>query len=150
MHFRFSSLFFYLLLPLIDEMVDAQRRGNASEKFLIVRLPDDIDAIPPSLKNLSLPNVIVDSDRVDFETMKMSQTTKESSSAKRRKMDLTCIVCDGQASGYNFNRITCHSCKGKSLLALLHHFNFIEEFFRRNALQPIVSLPLSSVFHSDR
>jgi len=31
---------------------------------------------------------------------------------KRRKADLTCVICGGSASGYNFNQITCESCKG--------------------------------------
>ncbi|CAF0997215.1 unnamed protein product [Rotaria sordida] len=41
---------------------------------------------------------------------------------KRRKADLTCVICEGHASGYNFDQISCESCKA---------------FFRRNALHPI-------------
>lgn len=126
-----------------EEMVDEQQRGNASEKFMIVKLPDDINAVPSMLKNLSLPSVIVDSHHVDFESMKMSQTTAKklpvpedigcgSSSVKRRRTDLTCIVCDGQASGYNFNRITCHSCKGKLLPDLLRFISIGEPFSSKN------------------
>lgn len=45
---------------------------------------------------------------------------------RRRKTGLTdgervCIVCGETASGYNFDRLTCESCKA---------------FFRRNALKP--------------
>lgn len=36
-----------------------------------------------------------------------------------------CSVCEGQAHGYNFNAISCESCKA---------------FFRRNALKPKVEM----------
>ncbi|CAF0834477.1 unnamed protein product [Adineta ricciae] len=39
---------------------------------------------------------------------------------KHRKLDLTCAVCGGVAHGYNFDAISCESCKA---------------FFRRNALR---------------
>ncbi|UJR24841.1 hypothetical protein I4U23_006210 [Adineta vaga] len=41
---------------------------------------------------------------------------------KRRKADLTCVICEGSAFGHHFGQITCESCKA---------------FFRRNALQEI-------------
>ncbi|CAF1257218.1 unnamed protein product [Adineta ricciae] len=41
---------------------------------------------------------------------------------KRRKADLTCVVCGGSAFGYNFGQITCESCKA---------------FFRRTAFHPL-------------
>jgi hypothetical protein len=34
--------------------------------------------------------------------------------SKKRKADLTCVVCGGEAIGYNFAQITCESCKGLS------------------------------------
>ena len=34
------------------------------------------------------------------------------STNKRRKTDMTCIICHDYASGYNFNQISCNSCKG--------------------------------------
>jgi hypothetical protein len=37
---------------------------------------------------------------------------------------LICVVCGASANGYNFDRITCESCKA---------------FFRRNAFRPLVS-----------
>ncbi|CAF0897740.1 unnamed protein product [Adineta ricciae] len=39
---------------------------------------------------------------------------------KHRKLDLTCVVCGNVAHGYNFDAISCESCKA---------------FFRRNALR---------------
>jgi ribosomal protein L37E len=44
---------------------------------------------------------------------------------KSKKNHLTCVVCGSTARGYNFNAITCMSCK---------------IFFRRNALTGIVNL----------
>ncbi len=36
----------------------------------------------------------------------------KNTNVKRRKADLTCVICGGASSGYNFNQITCESCKG--------------------------------------
>ena len=46
---------------------------------------------------------------------------------------LDCRVCGGSAHGFNFDQITCESCKA---------------FFRRNALRPTVNShsPLRSIF----
>ncbi|CAF1105658.1 unnamed protein product [Adineta steineri] len=46
--------------------------------------------------------------------------TKSGSTCKRYKSSLICVVCDDVAHGYNFDAITCESCKA---------------FFRRNGLQ---------------
>ncbi|CAF1257390.1 unnamed protein product [Adineta steineri] len=46
--------------------------------------------------------------------------TKSESTSKRQKSLLICVVCDADAHGYNFDAITCESCKA---------------FFRRNALR---------------
>lgn len=54
-----------------------------------------------------------------------SKMRYDAASLKRRhKM---CLVCGDQATGYNFNVITCESCKA---------------FFRRNALRPKVKKTL--------
>ncbi len=50
--------------------------------------------------------------------------TMNDSKEKRQKSDLNCVVCDSPANGYNFDAVTCESCKA---------------FFRRNAFRPIVS-----------
>lgn len=50
--------------------------------------------------------------------------TSGSANAKRAKGELICVVCGAAANGYNFDAITCESCKA---------------FFRRNAFRPLVS-----------
>nr|ASL70609.1 nuclear receptor [Brachionus koreanus] len=45
-----------------------------------------------------------------------------SSNLKRPKGELICVVCGAPANGYNFDAITCESCKA---------------FFRRNAFRPL-------------
>ncbi|CAF1513541.1 unnamed protein product [Adineta steineri] len=47
-----------------------------------------------------------------------SSSQLENGNIKRRKADLTCVICEGHAYNYNFGQITCESCKN---------------FFRRNA-----------------
>ncbi|CAF3660415.1 unnamed protein product [Adineta steineri] len=51
-----------------------------------------------------------------------SSSQLENGNIKRRKADLTCVICEGHAYNYNFGQITCESCKA---------------FFRRNALHLI-------------
>ncbi|CAF4080366.1 unnamed protein product [Adineta steineri] len=46
--------------------------------------------------------------------------TKSGSTSKRQKSPLICVVCDADAHSYNFDAITCESCKA---------------FFRRNVLR---------------
>ncbi|CAF1306092.1 unnamed protein product [Adineta steineri] len=53
---------------------------------------------------------------------KNNNKLRNDSKMKQHRSDLTCVVCQGPASGYNFAQISCGSCK---------------EFFRRNALLPI-------------
>lgn len=44
--------------------------------------------------------------------------------SQKAKGELVCVVCGASANGYNFDAITCESCKA---------------FFRRNAFKPLVS-----------
>ncbi len=49
---------------------------------------------------------------------------------KRRRDDLTCVICHGPASGYNFAQISCNSCKGKCTCKLfLYKFLFSIRIF---------------------
>jgi ribosomal protein L37E len=59
---------------------------------------------------------------------------------KLDKKNLRCTVCGARAFGYNFDQITCESCKGKALITINHKkFNGIFlAFFRRNALRNMV------------
>ncbi|CAF1469057.1 unnamed protein product [Adineta ricciae] len=87
----------------------------------------------PSIKNSQQTNVIVvTEDDVAFQTIislveksnncntstnMVKRVISESNvdhtpiSDKRRKADLTCMICDGRCSGYNFSVISCESCK---------------------------------------
>ena len=58
-------------------------------------------------------------------------STKQSSDVEEEKehlegdpAGLKCVVCGSNANGYNFDAVTCESCKA---------------FFRRNAFRSIVS-----------
>jgi len=62
--------------------------------------------------------VSIQIDQKQFET---SSTTNPSE--KSRLSNLKCGVCGAPAKGYNFDQITCESCK---------------TFFRRNALRHMV------------
>ena len=66
---------------------------------------------------------------------------RKNTNARKRKADLTCVICGAEAMCYNFGQITCESCKGleKSYSLFNNSFNFSSAFFRRNALQPIVN-----------
>ncbi len=37
---------------------------------------------------------------------------KSTNMNRRRRDDLTCVICEGPASGHNFGQISCSSCKG--------------------------------------
>ena len=53
--------------------------------------------------------------------VKTDEPIDERSASSRKKCDgLICSICQGPAHGYNFDAITCESCKA---------------FFRRNALK---------------
>ena len=63
--------------------------------------------------------------RVCFlDAMQVTDDGKLANQKKTRHNSLTCVVCGSPALGYNFDAITCESCKA---------------FFRRNALKTSVS-----------
>lgn len=56
-----------------------------------------------------------------FNNHQQKRRQQERTSSNRRKNEgLICSICEGPAHGYNFDAITCESCKA---------------FFRRNALK---------------
>ncbi|CAF1009630.1 unnamed protein product [Adineta steineri] len=68
--------------------------------------------------NLTVTNMIK---KYDISTLENNQNEKK----KYEKKDLRCTVCGARAFGYNFDQITCESCKA---------------FFRRNALKNMTEL----------
>ncbi|CAF1616567.1 unnamed protein product [Adineta ricciae] len=47
-------------------------------------------------------------------------------SIRKKSTDLVCVICGDRAIGFNYDAVSCNSCK---------------EFFRRNAHHPIVCVP---------
>lgn len=75
-------------------------------------------------------SIILDSngDNVEFPHVKTIQPEIQPPAPKKSKTgSLTCVVCGSPANGYNFDAITCESCKA---------------FFRRNAFKDPVRLPI--------
>ena len=78
----------------------------------------------------------------DNEKIYGETNAKNNSNTSARSTGLICVVCGAAANGYNFDRITCESCKA---------------FFRRNAFRPLVSdlrfeliIPIFSVMKCDK
>jgi hypothetical protein len=72
---------------------------------------------------------------------------KESEQKKKEKKDLQCTICGARAFGYNFDQITCESCKGKNTNVNQICFSFIFlAFFRRNARRNMVNKSNKLVF----
>ena len=44
---------------------------------------------------------------------------------KKEKKNLICAVCGARAFGYNFDQISCESCKGKNKQKINYYFYFI-------------------------
>jgi hypothetical protein len=57
-----------------------------------------------------------------------NRASGQSSSNMASKTELFCVICGASANGYNFDAVTCESCKA---------------FFRRNAFRPLVSYLLT-------
>ena len=81
-----------------------------------------IDQIQKNGTGSILKSFVLDSNDDDVEISHSKVTTPPSTSnAKKAKTSsLTCVVCGSIAYGYNFDAITCESCKA---------------FFRRNAMK---------------
>ena len=60
-------------------------------------------------------------DNVNDDTQSVDVEFARRTGSARVEKNLICTICDGLAHGYNFDTITCESCKA---------------FFRRNALRP--------------
>ncbi|CAF0770518.1 unnamed protein product [Rotaria sp. Silwood1] len=102
---------------------------NAKQRRIMIITGDEsiIEQIQNS-SNLSLiKSVIIESKDNDNEFPNSSlREKKQMSNQRKSKHDsLTCVVCGSLAFGYNFDAITCESCKA---------------FFRRNALKKLTTL----------
>ncbi|CAF0975383.1 unnamed protein product [Adineta steineri] len=121
--------------------IDNEQKSNknTTKVVIITSVDDDNDNILSCLNPSNIETFVVDLNHTDLVNVyenhnknkkrTLSQTEHDSlidmnknMNMKKRKADLTCVVCGGQAIGYNFAQITCESCKA---------------FFRRNALHPI-------------
>ena len=102
---------------------------------------DSLQGEPPHIKlevpspgeSMSLMGFTNSSEDVE-NLLSTSDLEKDCSSRKRQKMKhcKTCGVCGDRALGYNFNAVTCESCKA---------------FFRRNAFKDTVSAPICVTNH---
>ena len=107
------------------------KKQKPNNKLIIKQERDDLNDFNNKKRRESYPNDQThdDDDDDDNHDSEMNDdddepTTMNDSKEKRTKCDLMCVVCDSPANGYNFDAVTCESCKA---------------FFRRNAFRPIVS-----------
>ena len=106
--------------------------SDASKKRRIMIITAD-ESIIEQLQNSGnaslFKSIILDSNGENVEVSHSPPPSKDVPSAstnKKTKTDLlTCVVCGSPAHGYNFDAISCESCKA---------------FFRRNALKDEVGL----------
>ncbi|CAF2892764.1 unnamed protein product [Rotaria sp. Silwood2] len=112
---------------------------NSKKLVLIASIDDDnhnilsclnsknVEAFVVDLNNTNLMNEYQSNNKIIKRSLSKSEKEipvdiSKNTDTKKRKADLTCVICGGQAIGYNFDQISCESCKA---------------FFRRNAFQPI-------------
>ncbi len=100
--------------------------GSKKRRIMIITADESIIEQLQTNGNASLfKSIILDSNGDNVELShshsKDLQPEIQSSTNKKSKNDLlTCVVCGSPAHGYNFDAISCESCKA---------------FFRRNALK---------------
>jgi hypothetical protein len=105
--------------------------GSQKRRIMIITADESIIEQLQNNSNASLfKSIILDSNGENVELahshIKDIQPEIQSSNNKKTKNDLlTCVVCGSAAHGYNFDAISCESCKA---------------FFRRNALKDPVRL----------
>ncbi|CAF3448306.1 unnamed protein product [Rotaria sp. Silwood1] len=113
---------------------------NSKKMVFITSIDDDnhnilsclnsknVEAIVVNLNNTNLMNGYQINNEIPKQSLSQSEKqissidVSKNTNTKKRKADLTCVICEGQAIGYNFDQISCESCKA---------------FFRRNAFHPI-------------
>ncbi|CAF1587885.1 unnamed protein product [Adineta ricciae] len=105
---------------------------NPSKKRRIMIITGDesiIEQIQNSNNSALIQSIIIESKDLFNEGAESSYSvvgteTQTSTQKKTKQGTLTCVVCGASALGYNFDAITCESCKA---------------FFRRNALKSLKS-----------
>ncbi len=99
---------------------------STKRRIMIITADDNLIEQIQNNNNATLFSAIISDshgDNVEFSpsNIKTIQTQVQSSNPKKLKTgSLTCVVCGATANGYNFDVISCESCKA---------------FFRRNALK---------------
>jgi hypothetical protein len=100
--------------------------GSKKRRIMIITADDNLIEQIQKTSNASLFNsIILDSngDNVAFsrsETKNVQSGAQLSNHKKPKTGSLTCVICGAPAHGYNFDIISCESCKA---------------FFRRNAFK---------------
>ena len=101
--------------------------GSKKRRIMIITADESIIEQLQNNGNASLfKSIILDSngENVEVSHSPLSKDIPSTSTNKKTKTDLlTCVVCGSPAHGYNFDAISCESCKA---------------FFRRNALKDAV------------
>jgi len=97
----------------------------------------DIEQLQNNSNASLFKSIILDSngDNVELSQSNIKDISTEvqlSNPKKPKNTSLTCVVCGSSANGYNFDAITCESCKA---------------FFRRNALKNPVRFMISNLYH---
>ncbi|CAF1113178.1 unnamed protein product [Adineta steineri] len=102
--------------------------SNSKKRRIMIITADEsiIEQIQANCNGSLLKSIILDSDgdNVEFSHSNINNTqssdVQPTNSKKQKTGLLTCVVCGSPANGYNFDAISCESCKA---------------FFRRNALK---------------
>lgn len=111
--------------------MDSTTSAAKKRRIMIITADESVIEQIQSNTNASLFKSIVldgngDNVEVPQPNIRTMQVEAQPSSPKKHKSGtLTCVVCSSPANGYNFDAITCESCKA---------------FFRRNALKNSVSI----------
>jgi hypothetical protein len=98
--------------------------GSKKRRIMIITGDESIIEQIQNNSNASLfKSIILDSNGDDIEVSQLQPDGQSPNQKKLKNSSLTCVVCGSPANGYNFDAISCESCKA---------------FFRRNALKDLV------------
>lgn len=98
--------------------------STKKRRFLIITSDEKIiDEIQNYTGISAIKSWLIDDNEDNQSSSSTTTTATATTNSKKKKASLTCVVCGSPATGYNFDAITCESCKA---------------FFRRNALKTSV------------